>query len=122
MEEIVENLFEEVVVIVGIFSQYFIGVDNWVFIVESYLFDEVFNMNFIWQDFYNGFFNVFNIIIEKLEVDGVAYYVGVVKVLMVFNLGIVVFFWGDIFYMQAFQGGANFSLFYDLQEIVYVEV
>jgi hypothetical protein len=87
MEETAENQSEEAAVIAGIFSQYFTGVDNRALTVESYLLDEAFNMNPLWQDFYNGPLNILNIIIDKSEADGAAHYAGVAKVLMALNLG-----------------------------------
>lgn len=122
MEETAENQSEEAAVIAGIFSQYFTGVDNRALTVESYLLDEAFNMNPLWQDFYNGPLNILNIIIDKSEADGAAHYAGVAKVLMALNLGTAASLWGDIPYTQAFQGGANFSPSYDPQETVYMEV
>jgi hypothetical protein len=122
MEETAENLSEEAAVIAGIFSQYFIGVDNRALTVESYLLDEGFNMNPIWQDFYNGPLNILNIIIEKAEEEEAPHYAGVAKVLMALNLGTAASLWGDIPYSQSFQGGENFSPAYDSQEAVYAEV
>ncbi|MCI4650304.1 SusD/RagB family nutrient-binding outer membrane lipoprotein [Phaeodactylibacter sp.] len=122
MEETAENLSEEAAVIAGIFSQYFTGVDNRALTVESYLLDEAFNMNPLWQDFYNGPLNILNIIIDKSEADGSAHYAGVAKVLMALNLGTAASLWGDIPYTQAFQGGANFSPSYDPQETIYMKV
>jgi hypothetical protein len=122
IEETTENLSEEAAVIAGIFSQYFLGVDNRALTVESYLLDEAFNMNPIWQDFYNGPLNILNIIIEKSEADGAAHYAGVAKVLMALNLGTAASLWGDIPYTQSFQGGGNFKPSYDAQEEVYTSV
>ncbi|MEQ8707322.1 MAG: SusD/RagB family nutrient-binding outer membrane lipoprotein [Phaeodactylibacter sp.] len=122
MEETAENLSEEAAVIAGIFSQYFVGVDNRALTVESYLLDEAFNMNPIWQDFYNGPLNVLNIIIEKSEAAQAPHYAGVAKVLMALNLGTAASLWGDIPYTQAFQGGGDFSPDYDSQEDVYRSV
>lgn len=122
MEETAENLSEEVAVIAGIFSQYFVGVDNRALTVESYLLDEAFNMNPIWQDFYNGPLNVLNIIVEKSEAEAAPHYAGVAKVLLALNLGTAASLWGDIPYSEAFQGGEDFSPAYDRQEQVYIAV
>ncbi|NBC08179.1 MAG: SusD/RagB family nutrient-binding outer membrane lipoprotein [Bacteroidetes bacterium] len=122
MEETAENFSEEAAVIAGIFSQYFTGVDNRALTVEGYLLDEAFNMNPIWQDFYNGPLNSLNIIIEKAQAEEAPHYAGVAKVLLALNLGTAASLWGDIPYTEAFQGGANFSPAYDPQEEVYAQV
>lgn len=122
MEETAENFSEEAAVIAGIFAQYFEGVDNRALTVESYLLDEAFNMNPIWQDFYNGPLNVLNLIIEKAEAQEAPHYAGVAKVLMALNLGTAASLWGDIPYREAFQGGENFSPGYDPQEDIYASV
>lgn len=122
MESTAENMSGEAAVISGIFAQYFKGVDNRALTVESYLLDESFNMNPLWQDFYNGPLNVLSIIIRKAEEEGAAHYAGVAKVLMALNLGTASSLWGDIPYAQAFQGGAEFNPAYDGQSDVYAAV
>ena len=122
MEETAENMSEEAAVISGIFCQYFEGVDNRALTVESYLLDEAFNMNPIWQDFYNGPLNVLQLIIEKAEEGEAPHYAGVAKVLFALNLGTATSLWGDIPYSQAFQGGENFNPAYDQQETIYAEI
>lgn len=121
-EETAELMAEEAAVIAGIFCQYFVGVDNRATTVEAYLLDESFNMNPIWQDFYNGPLNVLSTIIEQAEAEGARHYAGLAKVLLALNLGTVSSLWGDVPYQDAFDPERTLSPAYDPQEAVYSQL
>ncbi|TXB65578.1 SusD/RagB family nutrient-binding outer membrane lipoprotein [Phaeodactylibacter luteus] len=122
MEETAELMSGEAAVIAGIFAQYFEGVDNRAVTVEAYLLDEAFNMNPVWQDFYNGPLNQLRIIRDKALEEGQPHYAGVANVLLALNLGTLTSLWGDVPFGEALQGGQRFSPAYDPQEEVYTTV
>lgn len=57
--------------------------------------------------------------IEIGEEVGQEYYVGVVKILMVYNYVLLVDWWGDVLFMEVLQCENNGCLIFDQQELVY---
>ncbi len=122
MEATAEVHAEEAAVIAGIFSNYFKGVDNRALPVESYLLDESFNMNPLWQDFYNTPIDVLKLIVRKAEQQNAPHYEGVGLTLLALCTGTASSLWGDIPFTEAGLGGENFSPAYDPQEALYGEL
>ncbi len=122
LESSANEMAENAAVISGIFAQYFTGVDNQALPVEKYLLDESFNMNPLWQDFYNTPMNALNLIIQKGDAQSATHYAGIGRVMMAMNLGTVTSLWGDVPYSQAFQGAADPNPTYDSQEAVYQSI
>ncbi|GAB4408586.1 MAG: hypothetical protein OHK0039_11810 [Bacteroidia bacterium] len=119
LESAAGELAEDAAVYAGIFCQYFTGVDNQALPVESYLLDESFNMNPLWQDFYTTSLHSLHLVIDKAQTQQAPHYGGVGKVMMALMLGTVTSLWGDVPYSQAFQGADNLNPAYDDQEAIY---
>ncbi|MCB0518626.1 MAG: SusD/RagB family nutrient-binding outer membrane lipoprotein [Lewinellaceae bacterium] len=122
LEAAASEMAEDAAVYAGIFAQYFTGVDNQALPVERYLLDESFNMNPIWQDFYNTPLNTLHMITGKAAQQKSPHYAGVAKVMMALSLGTVTSLWGDVPYSDAFQGAENPNPRYDTQAQLYAAI
>ncbi len=122
LEAATGEMAEDAAVYAGIFSQYFTGVDNQALPVERYLLDESFNMNPLWQDFYNTPLSTFDQIIQQAEAADAPHYVGVAKIMQAFTIGTVTSLWGDVPFSTAFSGSDNLNPGYDQQDDIYVAI
>ncbi|MGI9543127.1 MAG: SusD/RagB family nutrient-binding outer membrane lipoprotein [Cyclobacteriaceae bacterium] len=105
----------------GIFMQHFSGFDAQQIDYEKYIVNETTLNNFWNFGLYTGVMKDAVVMIEKgqSEEDPQPYYVGIGKVLMANALGYGTSVFGDMPYLEAFQGVENTKPVYDTQESVY---
>lgn len=122
LEAAATEMAESAAVTSGIFAQYFTGVDNRAVPIESYLLDESFDMNPLWEDIYTDVLSTLNIIIQKAEEAEAPHYSGIAKTMTAMTLGTATSLWGDIPYNNAFGGGENPNATFDSQQQIYERI
>ena len=108
--------------ITGIVVQYYQGVDAQPESYNSYLIDER-SLNTFWENgLYAGAMKDCQIIIEQALLEDRPYYLGIAKILMAYNLGILTSYWGEVPFSEAFQGLSNLQPNYDSQSSIYESI
>lgn len=103
----------------GIFMQHFSGFDAQQIDYEKYIVNETTLNNFWNFGLYTGVMKDAVVIIEKGQAEEQPHYVGIAKILMANALGFGTSVFGDVPYIEAFQGVENTKPSYDTQESVY---
>ncbi|PWJ45026.1 SusD/RagB family nutrient-binding outer membrane lipoprotein [Sediminitomix flava] len=81
------------------------------------------DFNDVWgSNGYAGAMKDLQNLMTQAEEAGATHYLGVAKVMLAFNLGLLTDSFGDIPYSEAFQGTENLKPKYDSQEAIYAEI
>jgi hypothetical protein len=104
---------------VGIWMNYFAGVDRQALAINSYI-QSSDDINNLWNSCYAGIMTDCKKMIEQANLPGAVspHYAGVGKVMLAATLGMVTSVWGDVPYSEAFST-VNLSPAYDSQESIY---
>lgn len=98
------------------------GVDRQHAGIDQYRLTEA-DVNNVWRfSLYAGGMNALDTLISKGIDTGSPHFVGVGKIMMALNLGIITDLFGDIPYSDAFGGLDNFTPTYDTQEQIYASI
>jgi len=105
-----------------IWMQQMAGGANQPLAYDRYVFTQA-DVNNVWVfNLYGGAMKDCQVMIKKATDEKSPYYVGIAKVLMAYQLGLVTDLWGDAPFSEGFQDNTNLTPKFDAQQQIYVSL
>jgi len=106
----------------GIFTQYYLGIDNFYKSAQFYVLYETLWVNDNWGWYYDGPLVNLRAMMDVAQKDSAYHYIGIGKVLTALCLGNLTSLSGDVPYSEAIYGSLNLSPKYDAQQSLYESI